>query len=80
MSTCTSHSQSAALCSTCGLPVHSTYREGQEVAYLRVLAFLAALPEESATKGRDHGRGVSTAAREITEAVRSLALDAGLEV
>ena len=61
----------------------TAYCQGERAAYRRVLTFLAHLPEEMAPKGTgsmDKGRGISQATREITEAVRTLALDAGLTV
>lgn len=56
------------------------FRQGEQAAYRRVLAFLDALPEEEARSSRDRGRGAAHGAREIAEAVRGLALDSGLEV
>lgn len=72
--------QSAALTGPRPSEVARAFREGEEAAYRRVLAFLTALPEESATSGRDKGRGAAYAAQEIRKAVLTLAQDSGVDL
>lgn len=50
----------------------AAFQAGADAAYDRVLAFLDALPEQSATRTRDHGRGLSHTVREIRQAVLTL--------
>lgn len=77
------------ICALCGTPAPDTpqtqqdpqaFREGEALAYRRVLALLRYVPQETATKGRDQGRGAAHAVREIYDAVRTLALDAGVDL
>lgn len=56
------------------------FREGEALAYRRVLALLDGMPEDEATPTRDHGRGVAHAAGDIRRAVLDLAFDAGVSI
>lgn len=70
------------VCALCGLAVPSdapetvlnpqAFRDGERLAYDRVLAFLATLPEEAATRTRDQGRGVASVVRDLTAYVTTL--------
>lgn len=76
------------VCALCGSPVTeeappvspAAFRDGEALAYRRVLGLLQSLPEDLASRGRDEGRGAAHAVKIITEAVLALAEDAEVDL
>lgn len=56
------------------------FRDGEALAYRRVLALLPEQAAYLATRGRDEGRGAAFALSEMRSAVIALAQDAGVDL
>jgi hypothetical protein len=81
--TCVHRTYGGSVCALCGQEVTEApspteptspqaFRDGERLAYDRVLAFLASLPEDLAGRSRDQGRGVASVVRDLTTYVTTL--------